>query len=258
MKWYLRAYSGTENLGDAVQTLALARLLPGVTKSVVFYRPVPPDTLLLVNGWLGHAHVPANRAIFAGIYLKSTAPSKERFLEWIRQSTALVGARDAATLAILQAHHIRTAFCGCAAMTFPRYDGPRWGIEHIDDETSLASSNRIAKGMRWKEQWDKAVILLNRIQKAERVYTCRLHVVLPCLGFGTPVYYHDPRTNYGGDIEQRFSILTAMGIDRHQLQGSPVDITPWSDQYKNTLRTLIGDDLEEKDVNEVPFPEVVN
>ena len=38
-------------------------------------------------------------------------------------------------------------------------------------------------------QWEMAVALLDRLRRAEVVYTSRLHIALPCLAFGTPVVF---------------------------------------------------------------------
>ena len=47
---YIRGYYRTFNLGDAIQTIALRRLLP---KVAAWLGPDDPDGLFVVNGWLG-------------------------------------------------------------------------------------------------------------------------------------------------------------------------------------------------------------
>jgi hypothetical protein len=252
----IRAYSGTENLGDAIQTIALQRLLSGVTKCVDLSKEVDISYPLLINGWLGRGLVLKNKAVFAGVYLKENSVT-ENFLSWMEQSGGVVGARDAVTWSLLTGRKIAVKFCGCASLTFSRYDGRRNGIVHIDDESPKCLTNAIHKNMSWKDQWNEARLMLHRMKTAKEVHTCRLHVVLPCLAMGTPVFYHDPKPidKYGGDVVSRFSIFTAMGTDRLHLKD--VDVSFWANSYRNFLKDSIGE-LQEKELEETTFPDIIN
>lgn len=185
-------HRGTGNLGDAIQTIALCRILGPNCVGIYRDRPIPRTSLempLIVNGWLGyHAHDEASEAVFAGVHL---ARQEGAYARWIGHSKHVSGSRDPYTQGLLQTFGIRSEMIGCATLTFDRYRGIRRGRYSIDalaPEHVTPLTNRIPD-IDWISQWTLASELLAILRHAEVVYTTRLHVALPCLAFGTPVVF---------------------------------------------------------------------
>src|SRR5438309_719078 len=126
MQYAVFTYRGTGNLGDAIQTVALSRLLPGELAGLDRGSGVASvrNAVWVLNGWLGNNQVPAApcACLFAGIFL-----AHEHNLPWLRASAFPVGARDPGTAQTLATHGIRNETIGCASLTFERYRGPRLG-----------------------------------------------------------------------------------------------------------------------------------
>src|ERR1700677_1178746 len=95
-------YRGTANLGDAIQTVALCRLLgsqcAGIYRDEAFPREMA-DRPFIVNGWLGYGVTPKplDNCVFAGVHL---GQHEEHYLEWLRGGS-VVGARDPYTQRLL-------------------------------------------------------------------------------------------------------------------------------------------------------------
>jgi hypothetical protein len=185
-------YRDTTNLGDAIQTVALCRLLGGQCWGLYRDEPFPEahkELTLVLNGWLGYAP-PSERmaCIFAGVHL---ARNEDAYVAWMRQSNTMIGARDPYTMGLLRANRLAAKLVGCATLTFEPYRGHRVGRYSVDvepvDGTSFLT-NAIG-ALSWSEQWALALERLNQLRRAEVIYTNRLHVVLPCLAFGTPVVF---------------------------------------------------------------------
>jgi hypothetical protein len=238
-------YHGTTNLGDAVQTAAISRLLPG--RLVGLYRHQvsadgsemgPP---LVVNGWLG-GKVPAaaTNGLFAGVFL---GRREEKQLQWLRDSRHAIGARDPFTAALLRSRGVASEMIGCATLTLERYRGPRAGRIAVDwfEPYTTFQTNWLDPAVRWSRQWALALELLGRLRTAAIVYTSRLHVALPCLAFGTPVEVAR-RAVTSGHQPERFTLLDAMGFAYDE----PVtmDVTPWADRYVRFLSAQVGRALE--------------
>lgn len=222
-------YRGTHNLGDAIQTYAMARLLGGPLSGV--YRDAvdssrDPHHTFVVNGWIGEKESLETNVLFAGAYI---GKQHARQIAWMRRSRFTLGCRDRATCELLQTAGIQAKIIGCATMTLPRYEGARKGVVHVDSrrkETKSGEffSNSIASRLSWEEQWRQAEQLLLRLRTAKRVYTTRLHVALPCLAFGTPVYVprralHDvfqpQRLQMLVDLGVRFGVPFTMDLSEH-------------------------------------------
>ena len=73
-RFYVFRYEDSGNLGDAIQTYALCRLLGGSCVGIDRDREMPPDldrrVPLAANGWLGYrAHQEPTNVLFAGVHL---------------------------------------------------------------------------------------------------------------------------------------------------------------------------------------------
>jgi hypothetical protein len=211
MAYYIHRYRGSGNLGDAIQSLALERLLPPVEYAWRDDGLCAGDGTFVVNGWLGQNTPPVDRSncLFAGVFVNDT----EANYQWMANSAfPEIGARDPATVAWCADRGIRATFIGCATLTYDFYDGPRSGAYAVDAEYPGAQELTHGIGpIPWADQREQAIALLARYQTASLVITTRLHVALPCLAFGTPVLIRDPIGRDRATL-RRFSILDALGV----------------------------------------------
>jgi len=231
----------THNIGDIIQTIALTRLLPPMAAT---YRhdlgSALPDRVFVVNGFLEQDDPPqaGPECLFAGVsgpYMRHA-----QYLDWLRRSPCPVGARDPATLARLSKAGIPTELTGCATLTLPRYEGPRQGIISVDLEgPGTRLTHAISRHMNLSEQWTAATELLSKYKTSEAVYTSRLHVALPCLAFGTPVWIARPGAR---GFPERFSLLEEMGIPFEELVVR--DIAPQRKRYIRFLEEHLGQTIE--------------
>ncbi len=214
-RFYVFRYEDSGNLGDAIQTHALCRLLGGPCVGIDRDREMPPDldrrVPLAANGWLGYrAHQEPANVLFAGVHL---ARHETAFRDWMRRSPYHVGARDPYTAGLLGSLSVPHELIGCATLTFERYRGPRHGRFAIDvpaGPTDTPLTNTIGP-LPWPEQWSLAAERLNVLRRAQLVTTSRLHVILPCLAFGTPVVF--PAAAFHDAFEkQRLSLLFHLGF----------------------------------------------
>jgi len=240
----IHRYRKTWNIGDAIQTIALERLLPSV--QYVWRDADTPDERIpfVVNGWLGNNRPPLNNAncLFAGVYVHSN----EDNYRWIRNSRfSEIGARDPATAMWCADRKIRASLIGCATLTFDPYTGPRSGVYAVDTKAEGATfiTHDIGE-MEWSEQLTLAREILSRYQRAQLVITSRLHVALPCLAFGTPVIIHDPMRWGDKERNRRFSLLDAVGVryDTPYVQ----DVSAWRDRYIHFLERNLRMQLSPK------------
>ena len=221
MRYSVYKYFGTGNLGDAIQTIAMSRLLPGPLGGVDRGTSVgaSADTLWILNGWLGSNVLPsiAVKPLFAGIYV-----AQQHNIAWLRASPFSIGARDPSTQELLSRHGMKSEVIGCATMTFNRYRGPRFGSYAVDvpescgnSRAALSVTHEISWEMQWPDQWKLAIHMLELYRRANIVFTSRLHVALPCLAFGTPVYLCDPLHGQPWDAAagERFSLARLLGME---------------------------------------------
>lgn len=227
----------TLNIGDMVQTMALTRLLP---RMAAVYRhrmsSAPDDRIFVVNGFFERDRPPRGGAdcFFAGVsgpYMRH-----ELYLDWLRRSPWPVGARDPLTQERLAREGIATEMVGCATLTLPRYDGPRRGVVSVDfDGPGVRLQHAIPRTLTLAEQWDHAARLLERYRTSEAVYTSRLHVALPCLAFGTPVWIAKPEVR---GFPGRFSLLEEMEVPFEKLW--ECDVAPQRERYLRHLQRHLG------------------
>lgn len=227
----------TRNLGDTIQTVALSRLLPPAS-GVYRHRlsEAPASKLLVLNGMFDK-DTPGTPGpvLFAGV----SGPHfrKRGYLRWIRQSPYPVAARDPETLVLLRREGIPVELTGCVTMTLPRYDGPRRGVLSVDWEgPGEFLTNGISRDLGAADCWKLALGSLDRFRTAEAVYTSRLHVAVPCLAFGTPVWIARPTR--GAWHPGRYSILDEMGIDYERLVTA--DLAPWAARICAFLAAHLG------------------
>lgn len=218
----------SRNLGDMMQTLALSRLLPpcdGVYRHRM--NRTPRGRLLIVNGMFDkdRPRRDGGPCLFAGV---SGPHFREgEYLRWMGQSAYPIGARDPQTLQTATGAGLQAELIGCATLTLPRYSGARAGVYSVDvagPGTSL--TQRITRAIPVEEQWKLATDALEKYRTAEAVHTSRLHVALPCLAYGTPVWIAAPTRAWH---PSRFGILEALGVPYEKLETA--DVSAWASRY---------------------------
>ncbi len=250
-------YERTTSVGDAVQTVAMARLLGGECAGVYRDAPVPDlyaDVPFVVNGWLGWgAPADGKNCFFAGIHLGEHEPA---YIRWIRQSPAPAGTRDDYTLGLLTGHRIPSEVVGCPTLTFSPYRGPRSGRYSIDVKPlpdTQFETNLIPAGLSWPEQWELALHRLEQLRRAEIVYTRRVHVILPCLAFGTPVVF--PSKEFRGLFDKsRLSILHWLGFPYDEIV--QLDVTSIAHRYVQFLARILNTTIDPVERPAMPEPVV--
>ncbi|MCL5743448.1 MAG: glycosyltransferase [Acidobacteria bacterium] len=247
-------YQGTTNIGDAIQTVAMARLLGGPCAGVYRDSPMPDlfcEAPFVVNGWLGRGSpVSGANCIFAGVHLGHREPD---YIRWMRQSRSIIGARDNYTRGLLASNGVPSETIACATLTFPRYRGPRRGRYSIDvaPVPGTESGTSLIPDLPWASQWDLALHRLDQLRKAEVVYSRRLHVILPCLAFGTPVVF--PCGEFRDLFDKsRLELLHEIGF----VYDEPVemDVTPIAERFLKFLGNALNAPVTPVDEPPMPIP----
>jgi hypothetical protein len=93
--------------------------------------------------------------------------------------------------------------------------------------------------MSWRDQWSRALAVLDLYRQASLVYTSRLHVALPCLAFGTPVMFSCPDPERINDplVLKRISLLRLLGVTDGVIAEVNVEV------MANTYRAFLENNL---------------
>lgn len=239
-------YSST-NIGDDMQSLAselhLDRVDRFIDRDQLASLQLDEPHACILGSWFTRGDLTktppaALRPILFGFCAGLPNHMEGAWLDYLRQH-APVGARDLATVEWLQRHGVQAYWSGCVTLFAGRRlnlppSRHRSGILLVDideateqqwlsDEIS-SRAERITNHISTERASDPAtrraslILLMNRLAHAEAVVTQRLHIALPCVGLGTPVYVlPDPRIGFA---EARFS-----GFDSF-LPCSYIDETP--------------------------------
>ena len=171
------------NLGDAIQTYALCRLLPATT---AVYRDRlasmsngPPA---VINGYL-NTEPPLAEAVcvFAGIHVERGRHDRPT-CRWAGGSRSRVSARDPATHRRLTSRGVPAVMVGCATLTLEQHRGPRSGMYSVDylgpdpGKACQRLTHTIPADFSWPDQWRRAGEFVHMYRTAAVVYTSRLHV----------------------------------------------------------------------------------
>ena len=222
MRRAVLGYHASGNLGDALQSYAMLRLLgTDHPVSVVDREDIggftPSEaTVLVMNGWLLHR---PDRFFFSpnvipamvGVHLAPKFPLYSRyppFADIVREcpsvrevfrQAAPVGARDLYTLAALRRSGIDSYFAGCPTLTLrPKGIAPDGSIVAIDVPEPICSvlEQRLGQPFvrvsntsdsSWTEVseiYDCIEPHLELLERAELVITTRLHAALPARALG--------------------------------------------------------------------------
>lgn len=226
VRYGLLKYS-TRNLGDEIQSLAARRFLPKVDLLVdrdhLDQVAGPDPSKIILNGWFTHRPdnwppSPALRPLFISTHISrlkvQTPAGRMRAADHLTQGAPLaylkacqpIGCRDLATVELLRSHGVAAYFSGCLTLTLDRPPLPREDVvccvdARKDVVRSLASrfgldvqvmTHRLSEDeleLDCDARFALAEQRLRRYATARLVITSRLHCVLPCLAFGTPVAY---------------------------------------------------------------------
>jgi hypothetical protein len=223
--------SRTTNLGDEIQTIAALQY--AVQDATVIDKDNPAildGGRLLCTGWI--THKPWNwpplgqySSLVTSIHLATRAHRprflsrmsndwfyKEPMYNWLKQNEP-IGARDTATLKILQRGNIDAYLSRCLTLTLAR---PNVEVEDnlivlVDVDESIATKIKNAKQGRvveyshevdastsQEERMQLARKSLDMLARADFVITTRLHAALPSAAFGSKVVL----INHGTDEER--------------------------------------------------------
>lgn len=247
----------TTNLGDEIQSLAAASLLPsagfvGVDRDYLRSSKAFPPLPLLLNGWFTHGwgEWPPHDSLmplFYGFHAARQVVVSPRSLSYLRRH-APIGCRDYYTASLLAKNAVPAFFSGCPTACMRAVSPPeRKGIFFVDcgaknpdghirscshlmqyipkDLISQAFwlSHNVPKWMShlYFEKFKRAVRYLELYKRAELVVTTRLHCALPCLAFGTPCIF----LSRSPHSDSRFGGL----VDHLYVASSPKDLEtyPW-------------------------------
>jgi hypothetical protein len=225
-RFALLTYTGTNNLGDEIQSLAALSFLPHVTNYVdreqLSNCSLKEPHKIILNGW--YSHRPSSwppseslRPLIVSFHASDEIfPERNNegisFSDRLREEDSLaymharspIGTRDLHTSELLNGLGIPAFFSGCLTLTLTQKQAPerrRFAcVNDMDAEVSrhvrlasglpvvrTAHSNESCKDP--LERMDLARDLLAIYAHASFVVTSRLHCALPCLALGTPVLF---------------------------------------------------------------------
>ena len=216
MKYGLFDYK-TDNFGDEIQSIAARRFLPSIDyyfdRDNIDNTHTSEDIKIIMNGWYTHhpdnwppknPHIkPLLISLHAEQYRKSviSAFSSTESINFLK-ANAPVGARGTSTLKFLQNNQIDAYFSGCLTLTLnkaPNIKRREFILAvGIDDEIYRKIKSRTKRpvlsidtmhstNLKRESRFAIAEYYLYLYQSAHCVITNRLHCMLPCLAFDTPV-----------------------------------------------------------------------
>jgi hypothetical protein len=217
MRYGLLAFS-TENLGDDIQSLAVAQYLPKVDdyldRDYLSRYKDGYEMKVVMAGWFKHNEAdwpppPNIKPLFVGFHANQACLWDVKHLDYYKQHEP-IGCRDWATLAAFQKLGIKAYFSGCVSLTLRERFAPvrRSDIIYIVDveesgyefrfktTTNLISmTHKVHPCVTNVYRFAAAEDLLSRYSSAGLVITSRLHAYLPCLSFRTRVILVGPIGN---------------------------------------------------------------
>jgi hypothetical protein len=260
MRFAIFGYT-TTNLGDDVQSLAAAALLPRVDAYVERERldkvRLAEPHRLIMNSWFAIKRwrgvpSPSLQPYYFGQCVGRPELVNDAWLsEWRRHQP--VGLRDTWSVSVLREQGIDAYYSGCLTTFMGRFFHPperREGVVFVDVPAGMERfipedlrararriTNETGKGdTNQKSRFEKIAKVLDVVRTAELVVTRRLHTALPCVGFGTPVtvYLEGSEKN-----RRRFS-----GADRFLPIVFHDGTTPETPSWIAPRAAVVPDDME--------------
>lgn len=255
----------TANLGDDLQSIAVALALPFVDRLIdrdrlATLRLAEPH-LLVMNAWFSKERfLPPSRAvepIFHGFCLGRDEMRHGLWPRWLRARPGPIGCRDRGSIERLGRVGVAGAWTGCLTLTLggrlaPVEPQDREGVVFIDvppEAEALVPDAIRARAIRLSNAVPPAIAAdpiarmahvartIDRLRRAELVVTKRLHAALPAVGCGTPVVVLVPerkgnRHRFSG-YEDLFPLRFVDGDGRAE----PID---WSGIVPNAMPDAVA------------------
>lgn len=262
MKYAQMVCAISQNVGDDIQSIAAARLLPRVDLFVdreqMGELEVTEPLAVIMNAWFMHGTSwppsPAVHPIFVGFHV---APESRNLVaasaDYLR-SYEPIGTRDKGTADFLTSLGIRAEVTYCLTLTFPeRKKEPANGKVMIVDARQIVLPDSLRRGAVRFSQKAYMVSDKTKLQHAQElldhykdhaklVVTTRLHCALPCIAMGIPVVFFGDSNDYrtaivrdiGGTIydrrlHSRGALRGLLGRIAQPVDWSPrpLDVTPF-------------------------------
>ncbi len=251
VKFSLLKFSMSRNIGDDIQSVAAARLLPSPHEYLdrdflASFRNGTDRHILLMNGYFleNLEEWPPSKDIhpvFAGFHIARKAREvMARHKEYL-QKYEPVGCRDQGTADFLDSLGIRTEVTHCATLTLPRRThAPKNGklvIVDCDDirfpksvkRNYVLLTHRISPVHSFRTRMKMAQELLDFYRdEAAVVITSRIHCAMPCAAMGVPVVF------FGDPDDYRQHIIREIGLTIHPY-GLARKSNPLSRLYRNRV-----------------------
>ena len=278
-------FYNTENIGDEVQSIAAKRFLPRVDyyfdrDNIDGTDTGDDEVKIIMNGWFTHKPEnwpPKNKNInplLIAMHVEQDAlngrvakafvtDESKRFLN----EHGPVGARNYPTLELLNKNGVEAYFSGCVTLTLkpdPRIKRQDYVLavdvsDKVFDNIKSRTKRRVIRldtyrspDMTREEKFALAYYWLYLYQSAHAVVTTRLHTMLPCLAFQTPVFAiagRDPK-RYSGLIDlvrhasENEFIKNEKLFDLDKPDNNPEDYLALRKNLEQTCRKFTGFDSE--------------
>ncbi len=251
VKFSLLKFSMSRNIGDDIQSVAAARLLPSPHEYLdrdflASFRNGTDRHVLLMNGYFleNLEEWPPSKDIhpvFAGFHIARKAREvMARHKEYLQKYEPIV-CHDQGTADFLDSLGIRTEVTHCATLTLPRRThAPKNGklvIVDCDDirfpksvkRNYVLLTHRISPVHSFRTRMKMAQELLDFYRdEAAVVVTSRIHCAMPCAAMGVPVVF------FGDPDDYRQHIIREIGLTIHPY-GLARKSNPLSRLYRNRV-----------------------
>lgn len=235
MKVGLFCYSNSTNVGDFIQTLAVAQHLDQVHQLIDrdFMNHYDGEPMAVVmNGWFtdepeNWPPSPAILPIFLGFHIsRESAPLIRKHRDYFARH-APIGCRDHMTAAYMRECGIDAYVSGCATMTFPQrqadatadrvilVDEPLQHFSRSERKDFIFISHEVEPYMSQSIRFRAARELLRFYRDhAGLIITRRIHCAMPCAAMGIPVVF-------SGRKDGRTKIVDLLGLHSKQAKRVP-------------------------------------
>lgn len=223
MKTGVVYFSGSQNIGDDIQSFAAAKLVsnPVFIEREKLYN-ITDELPAIISGWF--MHNPENfppsdkiKPLFISFHGKNSVVCEKHYDYYKKHEP--IGCRDYSTLNLFKSIGIKAYFSGCATLTLksPINENEREDEilivdllrkNYTKDYRNTIKENIIPKEWRKKVSYFSHFIddlplksidermkmveqILLRYAKAKFVVTSLIHCALPCIAMGTPVLFLD-------------------------------------------------------------------
>lgn len=231
MKLATLKYDHDPNLGNDIQTFAAEQLLPPVDLRLDYDEFCNAAALgevsLVVNGYFGSHRTrcwplaPNVRALFVGFHASDTITMRGA----ADRTAHPIGCRDSHTLWLGHSLGLQVYPSGCLTLCLNRFkqdrtdeilfvDVPEQALPQIPSQIIRQAETLTHHSLEKAFDRRREIVagLLAAYSRASLVVTSRLHALLPCAAFGTPVVLIRPTD---ADAQRRFGGYEYLGWQPH-------------------------------------------